>query len=82
MFPLPRATPAGAEQAPQNESSDSLNPAALVPGELFPSDQTGNSFPSCVCALQTSWQPNMLLEPGWELLGSLRDSESRQILGC
>lgn len=31
--------------------SVSLNPAALAPGELFPSVQTGNSFPGCVCSL-------------------------------
>lgn len=52
----PGHPPAGAGQAPRvivqrNESSVSLDPAALVPGELFPSVQTGNSFPSCVYSL-------------------------------
>lgn len=52
----PGHPPARAEQAPQvivqkNESSVSLIPAVLLPGELSPSVQTGNSFPNCVFSL-------------------------------
>lgn len=57
--PIPRVPSAqgirqlGAEQAPQvivqkNESSVSLIPVVLLPGELSPSVQTGNSFSNCV----------------------------------
>lgn len=49
----PGHPPATAEKAPQvivqkNESSVSLIPVVLLPGELSPSVQTGNSFSNCV----------------------------------